>query len=202
MTQPSKPMRIAIRFWTTAVSSSRVSPSLRRSLTGALRDPVWLSPLPEISRVVGVSPPSPVVGIFPVWKAAFSVMVSPPTFGKNPHWDFVLEGVSRAARAAAPSILNCLKSTPLIRPVAGVSFCWLVCQAKIVGPSPFRITRPTAFGNFQKAQRFCFPNGGGNRVTINTVALEILIRYRQPAVVITAMMPKFNFEAIKNTPCR
>jgi hypothetical protein len=65
----------------------------------------------------------------------------------------------------------------------------------------FGVTGAATFRDFRKAKRHCLLNSRPNRVTMDTVALEVVIGDRQPAIIIATVVGVLDLDAVENTPC-
>jgi hypothetical protein len=57
------------------------------------------------------------------------------------------------------------------------------------------------FCHFEEAKRDQFPNGGGNRLTMDSICDELIIRHDQLTVVLAAMARKLDLDAVEYLAC-
>jgi hypothetical protein len=91
-----------------------------------------------------------------------------------------------------------------IAPIVGWTFNsrWPVGQPKQVRCAKFGIAGAAALGNLNKPERHAFPNSGTNCVAVNAVLMKVLIRDRQVAIVLAAVVRELDLEAIKHAARR
>ena len=68
-------------------------------------------------------------------------------------------------------------------------------QRELIRNAKFTVTSTTALRNPDESQRLRLPQRWGNGIAVNTEVLEILERYRQPAVFPAAMVGMLDLNA-------
>jgi len=74
-------------------------------------------------------------------------------------------------------------------------------QAEQIRLPPFGIAGAAGFGDFDKAERDDFADGGGDGATVNVVADEVVIGDRQLAVIGAAVVGELDLDAVEDAPC-
>src|SRR3974390_1934466 len=127
-------------------------------------------------------------GGFCTMDLGFSVPVSAPRFGKNRHWISVFPSLS----SYGFGLFLGLDLPPFVRGVgpSGVA----EGDPEQRRPSKFGIACLAALGDFDEAERLGLADAGCNTVPVYAVRLEVVVRHRQFAVIVSALVRKLNFE--------
>jgi hypothetical protein len=134
---------------------------------------------------------------FPTMKIGFSVGVSTLKIGGNPHWSFVF----RLVRSTRPlcnhyGLLHGCNPAPFIGRISAT--CVLIGQPEFVWPSPFGVASPALLGDLDETKGAHLSQRGADGVSIHPVFSEMVERHGQAAVIVSAVVGKFDFDPGKD----